>query len=156
MSIFESLASMNFPGETVVNLSYRGGTDVFIHNESEVETALDDTDVVEMFSELVSTPGLKVADQYGNSVLESLRDDGLLDSYERDGTFADYLSSTIVDNFYDCDLIEYSTEKFDHKRGFTTLSAQVQVTLENFLETNPDVESWEISVKTEKGTLIVG
>ena len=156
MSIFETLASMNFPGETIVNLSYSGGTDVFIHNESEIETALDDTDVIETFSALVSTPGLAVADHYGHNVLSSLREDGLLEAYERDGTFAEYLSSTITDNFYDCDLIEYSTEKFDHKRGFTTLSAQVQITLENFLETIPDVENWEISVKTEKGTLIVG
>lgn len=156
MSIFETLASMNFPGETIVNLSYSEGTDVFIHNETEIETALDDTDVVNTFSTLVSTPGLAVADQYGSNILESLRSDGLLDAYERDGTFAEYLSSMITGNFYDCDLIEYSTEKYDHKRGYTTLSAQVQVTLENFLETNPDIENWEISVKTDKGTLIVG
>jgi len=156
MSIFETLSSMNFPEGTVVNLAYHEGTDVFIHNETEVETALDDTDVVSTFSELVSTPGLRVADQYGHDILDSLREGGHLEDYERDGSFADYLSSTITDNFYDLELIEYSTEKYDHKRGYTTLSAQVQVALENFLETNPVVDEWEVSVKTGKGTLIVG
>ena len=50
MSIFDTLTSMNLPSDTVVNLSYSEGTDVFVHNETEVETALNDTDVVSTFS----------------------------------------------------------------------------------------------------------
>jgi len=148
---------MNLAPETKVNLSYSEGVDVFVHNETDVDTALSETDVVSTFAELIATPGLDVTSQYGTNVLDSLRDEGLLESYER-GTFAfsEYLTTTINDNFYDVDLIEYSTEKYDHKRGFTTLSAEVQVTLENFVETQPFLAGWEVSVKTEKGLLVLG
>ena len=111
MSIFETLTSMNLPGDTVVNLSLEEGTDVFVHNETEVETALENTSVVSSFAELISTPGLKVNDSYGNPILESLRDGGHLDDYNRgDFNFTEYLTETINDNFYDIDLIEYTTE----------------------------------------------
>jgi len=154
MSIFDTLTSMNLPSDTVVNLSYSEGTDVFVHNETEVETALNDTDVVSTFSELVATPGLSVSTTYGTNVLESLRGEGLLDSYERGSfSFSDYLSTVISENFYDTDLIEYSTEKYDHKRGFTTLTADVQLSLEEMLSVQPVLFGWDVSVKTAAGTL---
>jgi len=157
MSIFETLTSMNLEPETKVNLSYSEGVDVFVHNETEVDTALRETDVVSTLAELVATPGLTVTTQYGGDVLESLRDEGLLEDYERGSfSFSEYITETINDNFYDVDLIEYTTEKYDHKRGFTTLSAEVQVTLENFVTAQPFLAGWEVSVKTEKGLLVLG
>ena len=98
MSIYETLTSMNLPGDTVVNLSYSEGTDVFVHNETEVETALEQTSVVSSFSELIATPGLFVTTQYGGDVMESLREEGLLEEYDREGWFAEYLSETISNN----------------------------------------------------------
>ena len=53
MSIFETLTSMNLEPETKVNLSYSEGVDVFVHNETEVDTALRETDVVSTLAELV-------------------------------------------------------------------------------------------------------
>ena len=157
MSIFQTLTSMNLSPDTTVNLSYSEGAEVFHFNESEVETALRETDVVSTLAELVATPGLDVTTQYGTNVLESLRDEGLLDDYQRGAfSFSEYITETINDNFYDVDLIEYTTEKYDHKRGFTTLSAEVQVTLENFVAAQPFLAGWEVSVKTEKGTLVLG
>ena len=153
MSIYETLTSMNLPGDTVVNLSYSEGTDVFVHNETEVETALEQTSVVNSFSELIATPGFFVTTQYGGNVMESLREEGLLEEYDREGWFAEYLSETISNNFYDIDLIDCSTEKYDHKRGFTTLSAEVQCTLENMLETRPTLYGWDVTIRTAAGSL---
>ena len=153
MSIYETLTSMNLPGDTVVNLSYSEGTDVFVHNETEVDTALEQTSVVSTFSELVATPGLFVTTQYGGNVIEQMREEGMLEEYERNGMFADYLSETIGNNFYDCDFIDSSTEKYDHKRGFTTLSAELNCTLENMLEARPSLYGWDVSVRTAAGTL---
>tara|TARA_B100000700_G_scaffold326896_1_gene439830 strand:+ start:956 stop:1429 length:474 start_codon:yes stop_codon:yes gene_type:complete len=154
MSILEKLREMNLPADTPVRLSYSQGADVFVHNETEVETALEYTDVISTFAELIATPGLKVQSAYGDNILESFRDQGLLDDYERDGTFEDYLAETVQDNFYDQEFIEYSTEKYDYKRGFTTLSADVVVELGNLLENAFWVSSgWEVSVKTDSGTL---
>ena len=154
MSIFETLASMSLPIDTIVNLSCNEGTGVFVHNETEVETAISNTDVVSTLSELISTPGLTVSTQYGTNVLESLRNEGLLENYERGSfSFSGYLTKTITDNFYDIDLIEYNTEKYDHKRGFTTLSANVQVSLAEMLNTRPALCGWDVTVKTAAGIL---
>ena len=157
MSILEKLKNMNLPGDTTVTMSYSSGADVFVHNETEVETALEYTDVVSTFAELIATPGLKVQSMYGNNVLESLRDQGMLEDYARDGTFEEYLTETLSENFYDQEFIDHSTEKYDYKRGFTTLSTDVQVQLGNLLENAYWLSSgWDVSVKTENGTLTLG
>mgnify|MGYP001479559145 FL=1 len=154
MSFIETIANLNLDPSTQVTLTMSEGTDVFVHNESEVETALSETDVVNSFAELISTPGLNASTQYGGDVLESLRDEGLLDDYERGNfSFAEFIAETITENFYDVDLIDYSTEKYDHKRGFCTLTATVNVSVDNLLTTRPFLMGWEVSVPTENGTL---
>ncbi len=154
MSITSKLKSLNLSDDAVINLSYSEGTDVFVHNETDVETALENTDVVQTLSELATIKGLDVTTAYGTGVLASLRDEGLLDDYERgtDG-FSEYVAETIADNFYDVDLVDYSTEKYDYKRGFTTLSVDVNVPVSQVLEVNPSLSLWTVSVKTENGTL---
>jgi len=153
MSLIQKLKKMNLPAETKVFLSYSEGTDVFVHNETEIETALEETDVVSTFSELLSTPKLRLYSNWGSEVLEDLRGEGLLDDYARDYTFPDYLCETINDNFYDTEVIDSSIEKYDHKRGFCTLSVDVYATLENILEASPFIAAWTVSVETENGTL---
>ena len=115
MSMLGKLRNMNLDNDTTVMLSYSDGTDVFVHNETEVDDALEYTDVVSTFAELIATPGLKVRTRWGGEVLQSLRDEGLLDDYERDGTFEEYLTTIITENFYDQEFVEYSTEKYDQK-----------------------------------------
>jgi hypothetical protein len=155
MTIFENLKNLNLNNDAVVSLTYSEGTDVFVHNETEVDTALSETDVVNSFAELVATPGLNAETQYGGNVLESLRDEGLLEDYARDFTFSEYLAEMITDNFYDVDLIEYTTEKYDHKRGFCTLSADVNVTMGNIMDARPCLVGWKASVQTDNGTLVI-
>ena len=156
MSIIENLKNLNFESGATATLTYSEGTDVFVHNETEVETALADTDVVRNFAELIATPGLKVNTLFGTNVLQSLRDDGLLDDYERDDTFSDYLYEVITDNFWDVDFIESSTEKYDYKRGFCTLSTRLKVPVANLLEVDPLLAGWKVEVQTGAGVLTVG
>ena len=153
MHTLEKLASLQLPNDTMVTLTYSEGTDVFVHNETEVETAMTDTDVISQFAELIATPGLKLTTSYGTQVLQSLRDEGLLESYDREGWFSEYLCETISENFYDVDLIEHSTQKYDHKRGYCTLTAVVKTTLANLLESQPSLSGWTASVDTVAGTL---
>ncbi len=155
MHILEKLSSLQLPGDSVVTLTYSEGTDVFVHNETEVDTAMSETDVISQFSELIATPGLKVTTPYGTEVLQSLREDSLLDAYDREGWFSEYLCETISDNFYDVDLIDYSIQKYDHKRGFCTLTATVKVSLDNLLEAQPYLGGWTASVNTVAGTLVL-
>ena len=153
MSVYDTLRKLKLSESAVATLTYSEGTSVFVHNETEVETALSETSVVDSFSELIATPGLQAHDQWGNNVLEELRDNALLEEYERDFTFAEFLNSAIRENFYDLDLIEYSTEKYDYKRGFCTLTATVEVPVVNLLESAPLLTGWEVSVRTDTGLL---
>ena len=63
------------------------------------------------------------------------------------------IAETISENFYDLEFIEHSTERYDHKRGFTTLTAEVQVPVKNLIEESPFISGWNISVETNDGKL---
>jgi hypothetical protein len=154
MSIVKKLKSLKVPPDEMVTLTYSEGTDVFVHNETEIETALAETDVVQSFSNLVATPGLNVYSSYGDHVLAELRDSGHLDEYERGSfEFEGFVSEVVAENIYDFDFIDRSVEKYDHKRGFCTLTAEVQIPASNLIEVNPFLLGWNASVKTENGTL---
>ena len=154
MSIAKKLQSLNLPEDTMVTLTYAEGTDVFVHNETEVEDAMSNTSVISEFAALIAQSKLDARNRWSGNILEHLRAEDYLEDYERGSHgFEDYLAETLADNFYDTDLIEYSTEKYDHKRGFTTLTAQVEVPVDNFLKINPSVSVWNISVETNDGTL---
>ena len=154
MSIVNKLQSMDLPEDAMITLTYEEGTDVFVHNETEVEDAMSGTSVINEFAALVAQSKLDARNRWSGNILEHLRNESYLDDYER-GTygFEEYIAETLADNFYDTDLIEYSTEKYDHKRGFTTLTAQVQVPVENFINVDPYITGWNVSVETENGTL---
>ena len=73
----------------------------------------------------------------GNSILDEMRDDGLLDEYERgDEAFTDFVAEVIGESFYDYDWIEQSTQRFDHKRGWTDLSMELSVPLGHLKESS--------------------
>lgn len=154
MSIIQKLKELNLPEDTTVSLSYEAGTDVFHFNETEIDTALSETDVVSTFAELVATRALQAESAYGTHVLDSLRDEGYLDDYERGSySFAEHIAEKLQENFYDQEFIESSTEKYDHKRGFTTLTADVKVSMKNLLFAAPYLGSWTVTVPTDSGTL---
>ena len=49
--------------------------------------------------------------------------------------------------------IDSSIEKYDHKRGFCTLTAEVKIPVEDLIMESPFVGSWTVSVPTENGTI---
>ena len=155
MSVVKRLQSLNLPEDAMVTLTFREGTDVFVHNESEVEDAMNETSVINEFAALIAHSKLDARNRWSGNVLEHLRAQDFLDDYER-GTFGfeEYLAETLSENFYDTDLIEYSTEKYDHKRGFCTLSTEVQVSVEDLMNNTPFLHGWKASVQTAQGTLM--
>ena len=154
MSVANKLKSMNLPEDALVTLTYEEGTDVFVHNETEIDDAMSNTSVINEFASLIAQSKLDARNRWNGNVLEHLRAENYLDDYERGSYgFEEYLAETLSENFYDTELIDYSTEKYDHKRGFTTLTAQVEVPVSNFVEVNPILSGWKVSVETEDGTL---
>ena len=154
MSVVKRLKSLNLPKDAMVTLTFEEGTDVFVHNETEIDDAMSQTSVINEFASLIANTKLDARNRWSGNVIEHLRAQDFLDDYERGSFgFEDYLAETLSENFYDTELIEYSTEKYDHKRGFTTLTAQVDVPVSNFVEINPFIAGWQVSVETDNGTL---
>jgi hypothetical protein len=154
MSIVNKLKSLRINPDTMATLIYSDGTDVFVHNETEIEDTLAATDVVQTFSSLITTPGLKVLSGYGDHILEELRESGHLDDYKRGSfEFEEFVSEVVAETIYDFDFIDRSVEKYDHKRGFCTLTAAVQIPVSNLIEVNPALKGWNVSVVTEYGNL---
>ncbi len=154
MTVANKLKAMNLPEDAVVTLTYEEGTDVFVHNETEIDDAMSNTSVINEFAALIAQSKLDVRNRWNGNILEHLRAENYLDDYERGSHgFEEYLAETLSENFYDTELIDYSTEKYDHKRGFTTLTAQVEVPVKNFVEINPILSGWKVSVETEAGML---
>ncbi|HAI39616.1 MAG TPA: hypothetical protein DCM40_16645 [Maribacter sp.] len=154
MSYIEKLKNLNIENNALISLTFEEGTDVFHYNETEVETAISETSVISEFANLVAQPGLDVRTRWQGNVLEHLRSEDYLEDYERGSfSFEEYLADTIAENFYDVELIDYSTEKYDHKRGFTTLTAAVEIPFDNFVKTAPFISGWTVSVETDNGTL---
>jgi len=155
MNAIEKLRELKLPADTMVSLSYSEGASVFVHNDTAVDTAVENTDVISVFSELVATPKLNVYDNWGNHVLNDLRNSTYLDAYEpRDFYFSEFITQTLVENFCDIEFIDASVEQYDYKRGYCTLSADVRVPIDELLTNeNVSVGGWTISVKTDHGTL---
>lgn len=154
MSVFDRLTELNLPANTMVTMSISEGTDVFVHNDTAVDTAISETHVIGEFARVVTTPGLHAEVPFVGNVMESMRDEGYLDDYERGSyTFEDYVAGVITENFYDQEFIESTIEQYDYKRGFCTLETTVTAPLSNFLNTQPSVFGWTVSVQTSNGTL---
>jgi hypothetical protein len=156
MSTIEKLKKLKISPSTVATLSYVEGVDVFIHNQTEVEDALSETSVVEELCELIATPGLDITTRYGTPILQELRASTLLEEYER-GThaFAQYLADVVHDNFYEFDFIDTNVQKYDHKRGFCELRAEVQAPVGQLIDASALISSWTVSVPTENGILTI-
>ena len=48
MSVVKRLQSLKLPEDAMVTLTYEEGTDVFVHNETEVEDAMNEKSVADM------------------------------------------------------------------------------------------------------------
>ena len=154
-TFYDKIKALGAKDDTSVNFSWEEGCDVFHYNETHVETALGETGAAAVLAEAI-TEG--VFYEKGNSVLEEMREDGLLDEYERgDESFADFVAEVIGESFYDYDWIEQSTQRFDHKRGWTDLSMELSVPLGHLKEEsynhNP-LPNWTCQVRDGKGNLV--
>jgi hypothetical protein len=150
MSVLKRLQSLNLPEDTIITLTREEGADVFVHNDTAVEDAINETSVISDFASLIANTKLDARNNWCGNVIQRLRSEQYLDDYERGSFgFEDYLVETLTENFYDTELIEYSTEQYDHKRGFTTLTATVEVPLSNLVEVDPTLDGWTVSVTND-------
>ena len=103
MSLLKNLSNAKLDETTRITFVYEQGTDVFHFNETHVETALEETDVVERLAHVI-TRQLPLQMPYVGDPLGQLRDHDLLNDYARDGDFETYVQEQLRDNFYDLEM----------------------------------------------------
>ena len=123
------------------------------YTETEVETAMGETGFAYTLAEAI-TQG--VLYKRGNHILDEMREEELLEEYERgDETFTDFVAEVISDEHWNYGWVEYSTEKYDHKRGYTELSAEFDIPLADLKSDPHPLIGWKASVQTPNGYLTV-
>ena len=160
------LESLNLDENVTVILTYSDGAEVFHYkDDGGIEDAIEETDVVQRFSELVGTlqenyEGVHpIVETLDNSYVINLEDFvEETDDVEAEPTYNISWSDIhdgIVNNFYDQEYIESEVKRYDHKRGYCTLTATVEITLAELFKVRPDLSGWEIEVETADGTLTI-
>lgn len=151
MSIYKKLQALRLDDNAEVRVSYEDGCDVHHYTDDYLFHAMHETGIAHTLAEAITDGPLYLN---GNAILEEMRNEGLLDDYERgDGTFTDFVAEVIADNHWDYDWFEHHTERFDHKRGFTTFTLDFDVKVQDLKNHPFSFSGWEAQVLTENGLL---
>ena len=158
-NITEKLQEIGIQGDDYVYLNYEEAASVWHISDDYIEGALGETNTATVLARVLATPGITVFSRYEEDILETMRLEGLLDDYDRDDTFEDYLTETIQREAYQYDLLTISTERHDHKRGTCEIAANVKVVAAELynLEATADtfVAGFDVAIQTATGTLVL-
>ncbi len=146
----KQLKKLGLPGKSHVTLSCSDGQDVFHYTDDDHEgDTVQETEIAAKVATLISQKS------FDNELLTRMRSWSLLEDYEiRDGTFQEFLTDTIASNWRDCGLLDVLTEHYDHKRGFSRVTAEVDTTVEEVLNLDESVLSgWKLKVQLDAGSL---
>lgn len=154
----DTLKGLKLEGDTFVTMTYGTSADVWHISETHVEDAVAATDTADMLGALLATRGLAVYNRYGEDMLNEMRTEGLLENYEYDSTFEEYLSDTLRASVYDYAFVDTTTERYDYKRGRCDVSATIKVRVGDVYGLNSTMadsifNSWTATIETPKGTL---
>lgn len=160
------LESLNLSDDATLTLTYSDGCEVFHYkDDGGVGDAVEGTYTVQRFAELLEE--LQKVSEGVHPILEALDDSYVLtlddfreESEDEDGEPILNISWTdiqdgISNNFFDQEYIESSVKRYDHKRGFCTLTATLEVTYGEMKRANLNLIGWDIDVETENGTLTI-
>ena len=156
MSRFDKLREMNLDGSSKVVLSTEGGSEIVHYTGEDYEgETVTETGIATNLANLVTSTYLA-----NNSIIEELRDEGCLDDYERGSyEFESYVAAAIAENWHEYGFLSVSTDHWDHKRGYTNVSAELEITLNELLTADKEssylFSGWDIAVETPMGVLNV-
>ena len=157
-TILETLRQLNVGAEDYVYLNYTDSASVWHISDDHISVALSETDTAGILARALATPGVTVLSRYDEDILDTMRDEGMLDDYDREYWFEDYLCEKIVEEAYNYDLLTISTERHDHKRGTCEVSSNVKVRAGELYDLGPAnadsfVRGYDVAVQTDNGTL---
>ena len=147
--------TLNFPDDTPVTLCYEDGADVVHANDDYYDYVYNSTGVFETASTVVTSLYFP-----NNRVLESLRDNDLLEGYERGSyNFENFVCETMRECNFDLEFVEGTLEQYDYKRAYYRIKFNFPVTLGQLKRAIRDdvraVAPLEVIVHTDLGDLTV-
>ena len=155
--IIEKLQGLQVAPDEYVYMNYAEGASVWHIADDYIQIALEETSTATRLAELLAAPGVAVLSRYDEDILGTMRDEGLLDDYDREGWFEDYLKEKIQAEAYQYDLLTISTERHDHKRGTCEVAANVKVRAGDLYGLGAGAESFvagfELVISTREGLL---
>jgi len=158
-SIIETLQELNVSDEDFVYLNYTDTASVWHIADDHIETALAETNTAEMLARLLACPAkVTVLSRYDEDILSYMRAEGMLEDYDREGGFEEYLTEKIQEEAYQYDLLTISTERHDHKRGTCEVASNVKVLAGELYQmgdrlADAFVSAFDVVVQTQNGTL---
>ena len=156
-NIIETLQNVGVTDDDYIYLNYEDSAEVWHIADDHVEAALSETNTAGMLARLLATSGITVLSRYEEDVLQIMRDEGLLEDYEHDDSFEEYLADKIREEAYEHDLLTISTERHDHKRGTCEIAVNMKVTAAELFSLGDTADSFvagfDIIVQTPNGLL---
>jgi hypothetical protein len=158
-TINDILRELGVSGEDYVYLNYTDSASVWHISDDYVGVALAETNTAEMLAALLACPGdIKVLSRYDEDILAHMRDEGMLEEYDREGWFEEYLTEKIQEEAYQYDLLTIATERHDHKRGTCEVSSNVKVLAQELYNlggrlADAFVGGFDVVVQTPNGLL---
>tara|TARA_R110000824_G_scaffold212461_2_gene398707 strand:+ start:542 stop:1021 length:480 start_codon:yes stop_codon:yes gene_type:complete len=150
---YDKLTEYEVTDDTVVTFSWEDGADVFHYTDEHVDNAIAETGVIHSLASVLSDSSRV---ESVKEILQEMREEGYLEDYQRggDSSFEDYLSDVISDEHWNHCWFEHSTKKYDHKRGFTTLSMSFNATVKEIKDSPRAFGGWEMQFTREDGARI--
>ena len=151
MGLIDKLQEANLDKDTRIELYMEEGEDVIHCNDDYRHNVVENSGLIEELATLTMHPA-----NSKRFLLKEMRDEGLLDEYERgEFYFDEFVSDIINDSWYEYDWIETETEQYDYKRGFCTARIEFDTTVGDLIENMNDYSwsGWAGEVETGLGTL---
>ena len=147
--------TLGFSDDTPVTLSYEDGVDVVHANDDYYDYAYNSTGVFQTAAALVASNAFPK-----NSVIEDMRDNDLLEEYERGSyEFEEFICETMRETNWDHCFVDGTLEQYDYKRGyyrvkfnFPTTLGQLKEAIRNDVR---EVAVMDVTVHTDMGDLTV-
>jgi len=156
MPRFDKLKEMNLDESSKVIISTEDGAEIVHYTGEDYEgETIRESGIANSLACLVTSQHLS-----NNTIIEEMRGDGMLDDYERGSyEFEEYVTEAIAENGYESGFLDVSTEHYDHKRGYTSVKAELEITLGMLFAADKEspylFSGWNVQVETPMGSLNV-
>jgi len=147
-NLIDRLKAFDIASDTEVVFTWKEACDIMHYNEDWHEDAFVETGVINELAEAATTG---VFYKNGNWALDTLRDEGLLEGYERGSEeFTGFCADAMGETVWDHGWVEQEVTRYDHKRGSVEMSFTMKAPWRLLRDSSQYfTDNWSATVNTE-------